>query len=855
MKKKIFTPKKTHPKKKQSTFRNFFSGHSLFHFIKIGALSLGGIFLIVVGAFFIWTATFQLPDIDGFEERLIASSTKIYDRTGEIVLFDVHRDARRTVVESDAISPLIKDAVIAIEDERFYSHRGIDVRGILRAAVANIRGRQLSQGGSTITQQVMKNTLLTDDRQLARKIKEWVLSLRLERTMSKDAILTQYLNVVPFGGVMYGVEEASRSFFGKSASEVTLAEAAYLAAIPNAPTFFSPYGNNLDRLENRKNLVLRRMLDLGYITQAEFEDARNEEVEFLPRSSRFGRSLHFVEYVREQVEQMYGRDVVESQGLRIITTLDAELQEFSEGVVAENARINEETWNASNQGVIVIDPHSGEILTMVGSRNYSDPDIDGNFNVTLARRQPGSAFKPFIYAVAFERGYTPETILFDVRTQFSTSCSPQQLTNSIQPCYSPQNYDGQFRGPVTLRDALATSRNIPAVKLLYLVNVSDAVRTARDLGITSLGDPNRYGLTLVLGGGEVSLLEMSSAYGVFAAQGIRNEPVSILRIEDRNGNIIHEHNPRPERVFDAQASALLNDVLSDNEARIPLLGTPNNFMFFGENQDVAAKTGTTNNNRDAWLIGYSPEVVVGVWTGNNDNSPMTRGSAISGTTFRSIMQEALRDTTVRRFEEPEEIDYDSLQPILRGEWRGGQTITIDRVSGNLATEFTPPLARQEVTLVEPRSILHWVDRSNPRGPQPENPASASQYNHWEYAVQQWLQQNSSSLDLVQILPTTESTVHGPDSAPSVSITSPSTMSTVSTDQEITVHIESQGQFPLDNVRFYVNDFFIGSSEESPFLFTFSLSDTPQVFNENELRIVAQDEVYHTAEDVVILLTQ
>ena len=854
MKKKIFHPQtrthKTHASKKTSR-----RGASFVHMLKISILGAGGLFLILVGIFFIWTATFRLPDIDGFEERLIASSTKIYDRTGEVVLFDVHRDARRTVVDSESISPLIKEAVIAIEDERFYTHRGIDIRGILRATMANIRGRELSQGGSTITQQVMKNTLLTDDKKLARKIKEWVLSLRLERTMSKDAILTQYLNVVPFGGVMYGVEEASQSFFGKSASDVTLAEAAYLAAIPNAPTFFSPYGNNVDRLENRKNLVLRRMLNLGFITEQQWQEARDEEVEFLPRSSRFGRSLHFVEYVREQVENMYGRDIIESEGLRIITTLDAELQEYAEGVVLENARINEETWNASNQGVIVLDPHSGEILTMVGSRDYSDPDIDGNFNITLAKRQPGSAFKPFIYAAAFEKGYTPNTVLFDVRTQFSNACQPQQVTNSVQPCYAPQNYDGQYNGPVTLRNALGASRNIPAVKLLYLVGVSDAVRTARDLGISSLGDPNRYGLTLVLGGGEVSLLEMSSAYGVFAADGIRNEPVSILRIEDRNGNIVHEHEGRPQRVFDGQASALLNDVLSDNEARLPLLGTPNNFMFFGEGQDVAAKTGTTNNNRDAWLVGYSPDVVVGVWTGNNDNTPMTRGSGISGSTFRNIMQEALKDTTRRRFTEPEEIDYDSLQPILRGEWRGGQTIDIDRVSGDLATEFTPPLARQEVTLVEPHSILHWIQKSNPRGPQPSNPASDNQYANWEYAVQRWIQENSSTLDLVQELPTQESTVHSENSAPTVSIITPQNMSTVSLNQDITVQIESDGEYPLSEVQYFINDFFIGSSQESPFLFNFRLADVPQVFSENELRIVAQDEVFHVVEDNVVIMSE
>ncbi|MCD8494832.1 MAG: PBP1A family penicillin-binding protein [Candidatus Pacebacteria bacterium] len=807
---------------------------------------MGGFFLVIIGLFFIWTATFALPDLDGFEARRIASSTKIYDSTGEVVLFDVHRDARRTVVASDQISPYIKNAAIAIEDERFYQHRGIDLRAIARAIMVNVRGTGISQGGSTITQQVMKNTLLTSDRKITRKIKEWVLSVRIERKMTKDEILTQYLNVVPFGGVMYGVEEASRSFFGKSASEVTLAEAAYLAAIPNAPTFFSPYGNNRDRLENRKNLVLNNMRKLGFITEEEFEVARNEEVAFLPRSNNFGRALHFVEYVRAQVEAKYGRDAIENDGLRIITSLNADLQEFAEQVVQENAIQNTEQWSATNQGAIVIDPHTGHILAMVGSRGYSDREIDGSFNVTLAERQPGSSFKPFIYAAAFDKGYTPETVLFDVRTQFSTSCSPSAITNNTLPCYAPQNYDNEYNGPISLRAALAESRNIPAVKLLYLVGVREAVNFARNLGITSLGNPDRYGLTLVLGGGEVSLLEMSSAYGVFATGGVYNAPVSILRIEDKEGNILEEHQGRPERVLNAQAAALLNSVLKDNEARLPLFGTINNFLFFGEGRDVAGKTGTTNNNRDAWLIGYSPDVVVGVWTGNNDNTPMRRGSAISGPTFRAIMTEALKSTSNFRFEEPAPIDLGSLKPIMRGEWRGGETVTIDTISGKLATQYTPEEARAEVALINPNSILHWVDRNNPLGPAPQNPASDNQYNHWQFAVQAWLQQNWQNLNLVTEIPTEYSTVHSPETMPTFSIISPTSGQSFNANQNITVQLSIQNTYPMRRVQYFVNDFFVGSRNEAPFQsFTFSLADVPQTQETNTLRVVIQDEVFNS----------
>lgn len=803
-------------------------------------------FFIVVGIALIWVSTLKLPNLESFDQRKVASSTKILDRTEEVILFDVHKDVKRTVVEEDEISVYAKNAAVAIEDDQFYQHKGIDTRAIIRAVLANLRKAGFSQGGSTITQQVVKNSLLVQDKRISRKIKEIFLALKLEQKLTKDEILTQYLNVVPYGGTIYGIEEASQSFFGVAAADISLAQAAYLAALPNAPTFYSPYGNNRDRLDARKDLVLKRMLELGFITQEEHDEAIAEEVIFQPREQGFAKALHFVEYVRSYLEQRYGADAIENDGLRVITTLDYDLQKFAEETVLENALENEEQWNASNQAVVVIDPKTGEILTMVGSRDYFDEEIDGKFNVAIAERQPGSAFKPFIYARAFEEGYTPETILFDARTQFTASCPITQM-NSNGNCYSPANYDNKYLGPISLRSGIAESRNVPSVKLLYLVGIQDALRFAKDAGISTLGDANVYGLTLVLGGGEVSLLDMTSAYGVFANGGVRNAPIGILRIEDKDGNILEEFNPRPQQALDRDAVAYLNDVLSDNEARTPLFGTPNNFMYFGEDRQVAAKTGTTNNSRDGWLVGYTPDVAVGVWTGNNDNTPMNRGSAISGPTWRAVMNEALKSTPNSRFDPPPAIDTANLKPVLRGEWRGGETIVIDTVSGGLATDMTPIETQQEIVTINPHSILHWVDKNDPRGDIPQNPERDSQYDAWETAVQRWVLEHRNELDLNQEdIPDFVDDVHVEENLPEITIEEPGDGDSVSANTDVLIEVDTDGEFDIQKVNYFVNDAFIGTSDSYPYSFTFSPSEVSSIRANNVLRAVVYDEVFNSS---------
>ena len=433
------------------------------------------------------------------------------------------------------ISPYIKNATIAIEDKNFYQNDGIEPLSLIRAFLIDTLTLSQSQGGSTITQQVVKNSILTDNKDISRKLKEIVLAVKLNQMLSKNDILSMYLNEIPYGGNIYGVEEASQDFFGKKSSDVTLAEAAYLAALPNAPTFYSPYGPNRDKLEARKNLVLKEMLNDNSITKDEYDSAMAEKVSFVPKGDTSIKAPHFVFYVLNYITQKYGEDALTNDGLRVITSLDYDLQSIGEKVAHDYALQNEVNFNAENAAIVAIDPKTGEILTMVGSRDYFDKDIDGAFNITTAERQPGSTIKPFVYAEAFLKGYTPDTVLFDVPTQFSTSCAPDNLTME-GGCYAPVNFDGIFRGPITLRNALAQSINVPSVKVLYLAGESDSIRLARDMGIESLSDKGDYGLTLVLGGGEVTPLELTGAYGVFANDGIKTNISPVISITDKRRN-------------------------------------------------------------------------------------------------------------------------------------------------------------------------------------------------------------------------------------------------------------------------------------------------------------------------------
>lgn len=696
--------------------------------ISIGVFVLG---LIFVGSLLIWISTLDMPDLSSFEERRVQQSTKIYDRTGKILLYDLHQDVRRTIVPYDDISRHIKNASVAIEDDTFFEHSGVRPLAILRSMVTNIMnggGPFTGAGGSTITQQVIKNSILQHEKTLTRKIKEAILAFRLEQVLTKEEILGHYLNESPYGGTIYGVEEASLSFFGKPASEVTLAEAAYLAALPQLPTYYSPYGNHIDELEKRKNLVLEKMLEHEFITKEEYDAGKNERPVFKPQVATGIRAPHFVFYIRDYLTQKYGDESLAERGLKIITTLDYELQEKAEEIVKEKALYNAKTYDAENAALVAADPTNGQILVMVGSRDYFDTEIDGNFNIALAERQPGSSFKPFVYATAFTKGYTPDTVVFDLKTQFSTNCAPDNFT-SEDGCYSPENYDHTFRGPVSFRNALAQSLNIPAVKALYLAGIPASLKMARDMGITTLTNQNQYGLTLVLGGGEVKLLEMVGAYGTFAGEGVRNELQGILRIEENDGTVIEEFKSEPKQVLDRDVALQISDILSDNVARTPLFGSNSPLYFPG--RDVAAKTGTTNDKRDVWVLGYTPNLVVGAWAGNNDNSSMTEISGlIISPLWRQFMDVALAKIPSKTFAEPPQ-PSSTIKPVLRGVWFDPVALIEDNNNENGTSTINIGNAVQGA-----HDILYFVNKNDPLGPEPTN-QDDPQFPLWEYPVSLW----------------------------------------------------------------------------------------------------------------------
>src|SRR3989344_3182171 len=424
-----------------------------------------GLFLFGSGAIFLWLGNIEIPNLNTIGERRVTQSTKIFDRTGEILLYDIHENKRRTIVSFDQISRNIKNATVATEDANFYQHRGIEQKAILRAIFANLTNLGYSQGGSTITQQVVKNSILTADKTITRKLKEWVLALKLEKKMSKEEILSLYLNEIPYGGSIYGIEEASQNFFGKKAAVLSIAEAAYLASLPQAPSYYSPFGIHTDKLEERKNFVLERMLAEHFIDQEEYDTAKKEIVNWLPPGDTSLRAPHFVMFVKNYLENKYGEEKVRDGGFKVTTTLDYGLQTKAEEIVKKWALQNKTNYNADNAALTALDPKTGQILVMVGSRDYFDKEIDGNFNITLAHRQPGSAFKPIVYATAFEKGYLPETTVFDLPTEFSTYCEPDGapiVQGEEDKCYMPENYDLIYRGPIDFRHALAQSINVAA---------------------------------------------------------------------------------------------------------------------------------------------------------------------------------------------------------------------------------------------------------------------------------------------------------------------------------------------------------------------------------------------------------
>lgn len=683
------------------------------HTLLASVLTLFGLGFFIAGCIFVAVAVTPVPDISSFASRQVDQSTKIYDRTGQVLLYDYNRDAKRDVVPISDVSPNTINATIAIEDSSFYEHGGIRLTSIFRAILADAFGRSLSQGGSTITQQVVKNTLLTSRKSVVRKVHEWVLAIKLEQVYSKEQVLETYLNNIPYGGTLYGIEAASEAYFGVPAKDLSLAEAAYLASMIQAPSYYSPYGTHKAELDARKNLVLERMKTLGFIGEATYRGAVEEKVSFAPTGQNAIIAPHFVFYILNQLETMYGPNALVS-GLKVTTTLDADLEVKAESIVNRYALQNEKDFLASNASLVAIDPSTGQILAMVGSRNFFDKEIDGQYNATLALRQPGSTMKPFVYSLALLRGYTRNTVIFDTPTQFSTVCKPSDNFNNDAPCYAPSDYDEKFRGPMTFETALAQSINIPAIKTLYLVGIQNAINLAKSFGLTTLGDPNQYGLTLVLGGGEVRLLDLTGAYAAFANDGVANVPTSILEIVGAEGGVLAAFAPQPSRVLPENIARDMSAMLSDAPARLPEYPLDSPLSFRG--YDVAVKTGTTDDTRDAWVIGYTPSIALGVWVGNNDNSKMVKSVAgfIAAPMWHEAMEYAISKYPKTYFGEPSPIPP-SVPPMLQGNW------------------YVPDAQGKIV----PHDLLYWTDKNDPLGPPPANPEQDPQFAYWEYGVSSW----------------------------------------------------------------------------------------------------------------------
>ena len=677
-------------------------------------LCLGG-FLSIALLFFYYT--WDLPRPEKFTETPFIQSTKIYDRTGKVLLYDIYGEEKREIVSFDKISDNLKHAVIASEDARFYQHGGFDIEGILRSIMVDLRLQSKSQGGSTITQQLIRTVYLTSQKSISRKIRELVLSVELEQKYSKDQIFDWYLNKIPFGSNAYGAEAASQTYFSKPASDISLAEAATLTAMIPAPSYYSPYGPNKANLLQRKDSILEKMQKLGYITDEQLKNAKNEKIVFTKNTESI-KAPDLVMYVKKYLDNKYGEDYLKEKGLRVYTTLNWDIQQYAEQVIKDADKINI-SKGANNAAMVVLDPKTGEILTLIGSKDYfADPYpetgsvlFDPKYDVaTMGQRQPGSSFKPLVYATALKKGYTPNTVLWDVKTEFNPSCDPSgdaMVGANGTACYNPADYDGKDRGPVTLKTALACSLNIPSVKVLYLAGISDTLKTANDFGISTLTDTSNYGLSLVLGGGDINLLELTVAYGVFATEGNYVHPVSILKITDADGHIIEQNQKQPTKVLDTQIARQINDILSDNNARAPVFGY--NSPLYLPGYQVAAKTGTTQSLRDGWTMGYTPSVVVGVWTGNNDNSPTKDiGVGIAAPMWNKVMQKIVSSRPVENFTPPDLIINRS--PVLMGQLPPGDA----------------------------NSILYYVDKNNPIGSPPSNPSSDPQYSLWQIGINNWL---------------------------------------------------------------------------------------------------------------------
>ena len=695
---------------------------------------------------FFWFSR-DLPTPGKLSASNFSQSTKIFDRNG-ILLYDIYKDQNRTYVTLDKIPKILQEATIAIEDKDFYKNQGFSILGYLRAFRNAIFSGRIAGGGSTLTQQLVKNTLLTSEQTIARKIKEFILAIQVDRKYTKNQILELYFNATPYGGTTLGIEAASERYFGVKSTDLDLTESAILAGLPQSPSYYSPYGQNPKAYIDRSKQVLRRMQEDGYITKKQETDTVKKlpNVEFLKQAHDI-KAPHFSFYVRDLLVKQFGENVIEQGGLQVTTTLDYKLEEKAEEIVKEEVD-NAKSLKVGNGASIVLNPKNGEILAMVGSRDFFDSAKGGQFNViTQALRQPGSSIKPITYATALGKGYTAATLIMDTPTAFPGGGQEKD--------YAPKNYDGKFHGPLQLRFALGSSINIPAVKLLALVGVKNMLSTAYNMGISTFAptndNVNRFGLSLTLGGGDVKPLELAAAYTAFANKGFKSDPIAILKVTDSKGKVLFEQKEASKKqVLSPEVAFIISHMLLDNNARLITFGVNSYLNISG--RTIAVKTGTTDDKRDNWTIGWTPSVLVATWVGNNDNSPM--GNVASGVTgaapiWRRVILEALKGKSSEDFTKPDNV----------------VAVTIDALGGGLPADGQQTRSEYFIKGTEPQgpSLIYKQIKisksdSNKLASQSEidhneydlkkfivfhedDPTSGGGKNRWQEGIDQWVQDN------------------------------------------------------------------------------------------------------------------
>jgi len=720
-------------------------------FARLIFFGLVGFFLLVIGLF-IWFSR-DLPTPGKLSSKNFPQSTKIFDRHG-ILLYDIYREENRTYVTLDRIPKVLQEATIAIEDKDFYQNQGFSLLGYVRALKDFILFQRIS-GGSTLTQQLVKNTLLSRERTIPRKIKEFILAIQVGRKYSKDQILELYLNIAPYGGTAVGVEAASEKYFGKKVKDLDLVESAILAGLPQRPSYYSPFASNPKAYILRSRQVLRRMREDGYVSKKQEEDAikKLSRMSFLSEDQSI-KAPHFSFYVKDLLIRQFGENMVEQGGLQVTTTLDYKLQGKAEKIVKEEVE-EAKYLKVGNGASMVLDPKNGEILGMVGSRDFfatssatkKDKEFEGQFNVaTQGLRQPGSSIKPVTYATALDKGWTPSSLIMDTKATFP---------NPGEKDYAPENYDRKFHGPVQLRFALGSSINIPAVKLLALVGVKNMLSTAYNMGISTLAPTNeninRLGLSLTLGGGEVKLIEFASAYAAFANGGYKVEPIAILKVADSKGSVLFEQKDvAKRRVISSEVAFIISHMLLDNNARLITFG-PNSYLNI-KGVTVAVKTGTTDDKRDNWTIGWTPSVIVAAWVGNNDNSPM--GNVASGVTgaapiWRRIIIEALKGKPIEDFQKPDNVIAVTIDALGGGLPVDGQPTRSEYFIKGTEPQGQSPIYKQiKVSKADTNKLASQseIDKSEYETRKfivftENDPLSIDDKNHWQEGIDEWIKEN------------------------------------------------------------------------------------------------------------------